>query len=188
MLKPTKTYTPDTPQISAEDLNTFGQVVRMVNGTAGPLSFQDADGVLTRKPFLPLGVIPIKISGFTVDGTLKRWFYTWHLPRKLISGYSTSAGPDDDAWSNTLEAIGGPSSTFGYAYNGAEEVNGMGTPPTSYGNGVTVADLVAVPALEIQPVTPGSIVLALIVYPEDGGLPEAWFNSPNGVSGAVECP
>jgi hypothetical protein len=145
--------------------------------------------IVHTRPEVPLGVVPIMIDNWSQDGTNKRWRYTWHVPRKLLSGYPAGVSPTD-AWSSTVEDVGGHSSTYGYAYNGAETVNAAvaaaGAGP--YGNGVVKAHLDAVPNLDVQPVTPGTIHLALIIYPEDGGLPEAWFNSPNGVSGPVNCP
>jgi hypothetical protein len=169
-----------------DNLNVFSSLVTDAPGTDVILT-PSGTSIVRPSPVIPPGVIPIMIDNWAQEGTHRRWLYSWHLPRKLWSGYPTNINPTE-AWSSTLEAVAGPTSAYGYAYNGAETINAPTGGTSIYGNGVVKAHLDNVPNLDIQPVTPGTIHLALIIYPEDGGLPEAWFNSPNGVSGAVLCP
>jgi hypothetical protein len=45
MFKQTKTYGPDTPQVSAQDLNTFGDVTRLVGNITGKNVYMDLLGI-----------------------------------------------------------------------------------------------------------------------------------------------
>jgi hypothetical protein len=126
------------------------------------------------------------IDNSTGDVTNKRWKYTWHKTRKIKSGYYTGLGPSDDTWDTVVGAIAGPSSTWGYAYNGMENINYASG--TSYGNGWTQAAIDAINAANTlgntwaaRPILVNTVFWAQVVYPEDGGLPEMWFSAANAV-------
>jgi hypothetical protein len=168
ILRPTKTYTPQSRQISAQDLNTFGQVVRMVSNISGPDVYVDATGIHFRERPQKRTRITIIISGHTQDGTNKRWTYDWDQAHKATGGY--------DGWE--IMPGGLDSDSFGLAYNRAEDINGA---TGTFGNGVVSTDFQG--TFDIQPVPNGYPAEAEIVYPDDGSDPEVWINVPNGVTG-----
>jgi hypothetical protein len=153
---------------------------------APPLRLTDTGaGRLLSFPRPPRGLIPIMIDNSTQDGTHWRWFYTWHKTSKVATGYFDGSGPSADPWSRTVGAVSGSSSTYSFAYNGAENISyGTGSTQT-FGNGWTqpaINSLNAATSLtwSIRPITPGTVVWAEIVYPDTpGSLPEAWFSMPN---------
>ncbi len=118
--------------------------------------------------------IRVRIGSATQDGSNKRWKYDWTEYNKATAGYG--------GWSSLSGGRSGHNSTWGYAYNMVEDGNGASG---TYGNGVQSSNLTG--TIDIQKVPADQvIVLASIVYPLDGSLPELWFSYENGIDGA--CP
>jgi hypothetical protein len=71
MLKNTKEYTPADRQILAQDLNTFGTVVRMLNNITGRNVFVDTMGIHFREPAAPVPpALPVgELDGMVYQNT-----------------------------------------------------------------------------------------------------------------------
>jgi hypothetical protein len=53
MLKDFATYIPNETPVFAEDMNTAGQMVKMLNNVTGPYVFVDSTGIHFRRPPIP---------------------------------------------------------------------------------------------------------------------------------------
>lgn len=129
----------------------------------------------------------IRIMSATRDASLNRWKYAWQRSRKLRAGYWDGVSTATETWNNLSEYMSGPASYVGYAYNGCENMNVSTGGGARYGNGWTEAARLSVNAAtaltwNVQPIEPGVVVWARLVYPEESGsFPEVWFSLPNAV-------
>jgi hypothetical protein len=92
------------------------------------------------------------------------------------------AGGEDVGGVRGVDVSGGHSghsSSWGYAYNMVENINGASG---SYGNGVSSTNLTG--TLDIKPIPNNVVLRAWIVYPlSSGALPELWVSYENGIDG-----
>lgn len=102
------------------------------------------------------------ITGYSQDGSNKRWIYAFSEAEKTSTGYG--------GWAALTEGI------IDNCYNRAEDINGA---TGLMGNGVT---LPLTGTFDLQPI-PMNTPVRLDIVPVSGGV-EYWFNMTNGIDGA----